>query len=331
MATTGRGCELAAGSRSPRPGRSWSSSWASPACSLVSGSSSRLDRACTLCGRVEHGQSHYGLTPSLHSGFWTARSDGAPDPTEGRRLDRESHRWLDAAPNGRGWGDVRAWVRGALRWTASNRGALGSPRRPAANEFGDRRRSDPAPTVADDGGDLHGGGGRTDAHPGGRTGPTSGRRAKGNSGADSCRSGLGGRPGDRCKQWLQLRLLHLVGGAQAKRTVARQRGAVVVECALVRVRRRLGASHWRDHGDGVQRQLAAGPRRLRRERQPQRLVPGFGDELVGCAWRRLGPRRLPNRVVDGWRPRIHLLSLGRPRNSVLEKPPKGLLCPGNPE
>src|SRR5438270_9640841 len=29
----------------------------------------RLDRVCTLCGRVEHGQSRYGSTPSLYSGF----------------------------------------------------------------------------------------------------------------------------------------------------------------------------------------------------------------------------------------------------------------------
>src|SRR3977135_3829835 len=38
---------------------------------------------------------------------------GASDPTEGRRLDRESHRWCDLASNRRRRSDLRVWVRPA--------------------------------------------------------------------------------------------------------------------------------------------------------------------------------------------------------------------------
>src|SRR5437870_5123847 len=37
--------------------------------------------------------------------------DGASDPTEGRRLDRESHRWCDPASDGRGRSNLRVRLR----------------------------------------------------------------------------------------------------------------------------------------------------------------------------------------------------------------------------
>src|SRR2546425_7864841 len=39
--------------------------------------------------------------------------DGASDPTEGRRLDRESHRWCDLVSDSRGRSDLRIQLRRA--------------------------------------------------------------------------------------------------------------------------------------------------------------------------------------------------------------------------
>src|SRR6202521_5238441 len=82
---------------------------------------------------------------------------------------------------------------------------------------------------------------------------------------------------------------------------------MVVERTGVRVRRGTHAAGGRGDGDGRQRHVAAGPRRLCRVGQPQRLLRGLGDELVGRAGWWLEPRRLPNGDLDARRSGLHLL------------------------
>src|ERR1700674_3894538 len=74
--------------------------------------------------------------------------DGASDPTEGRRLDRESHRWRDLASNRRGRSDLRFRLRRARVSAATAHRGVGRRRRRAADQS-DRTygRANPAPNA----------------------------------------------------------------------------------------------------------------------------------------------------------------------------------------
>src|SRR3989442_6736583 len=72
--------------------------------------------------------------------------DGASDPTEGRRLDRESHRWCNLASDGRGRSDLRIRLRRArVGATAPDHGSRRCCRRAALHSDRTYGRADTAP------------------------------------------------------------------------------------------------------------------------------------------------------------------------------------------
>src|SRR4029077_16548111 len=267
---------------------------------------SRVDKSCTACVRSST-VSYVTVRPPLFTRRPLRPSvDGASDPTEGRRLDRESHRWCEFVSDCWGRSDLRVWLR---------RGGVGAA---TPDHGGPCFPGCPAVVADRTGVDSHRTDGSTQAAPGSphrhdlcprHTGTNPGRRAAActTGGATYVTADGAGASGTRDRQWLQLRLLHLVGGAQALHPVAGECLPVVVERAGVRLRRRSHAAGRRRHGDGDQRHVAAGSCGLCRVGQRQRLLRGVGDELVGRAGRWLEPRRLPDGDLDARSSGLHLL------------------------
>src|SRR3989441_12814181 len=171
--------------------------------------------------------------------------DGASDPTEGRRLDRESHRWCDPVSDSRGRSDLRIQLR---------RARVGAP----TGDYGSCRRRRPTPQSDRTYGRAHPAPGarrRHDLRPGDAgTNPGHRRCATLDRATHGACGGMGsfiGGGGERPYPWL----LHPVGRAQAIHPVAGKRRAVVVERAPLRLRGGRHAASGRRHGDGHQRHV----------------------------------------------------------------------------
>src|SRR5438270_9482553 len=154
--------------------------------------------------------------------------DGASDPTEGRRLDREPHRWHTRASVCRAWGDFRAWRRGsALGRTPSTNAVLGIGGDLTGDQRRGRARRSAAAAATGRRHDLRGSHAGSDAI-GTRRSFVRSPPSRVGSGVQQ-RSFLGGRLGLGRGQRVFLWLLHVVGRPQAPHPVARERLPVVVE------------------------------------------------------------------------------------------------------
>src|SRR5207237_8213480 len=116
--------------------------------------------------------------------------DGASDPTEGRRLDRESHRWCNLASGGRRRGDLCIRLRRTRVGAATpDRGGSGCRRGPALQPDRTYGRAQTAPGARCRHALRPGDAG---PNPGGRPNAATGRATGGAHGGT--RSVIGGRP-----------------------------------------------------------------------------------------------------------------------------------------
>src|SRR5437879_8082425 len=152
--------------------------------------------------------------------------DGASDPTERRRLDRESHRWCKLASGGRRRGDLCIRLR-RTRVGAATPDHVGSRCRRGAALQPDRTygRAQTAPGARCRHALRPGDAG---TNPGCRRCAATGRATGGANGGT--RSVVVG--GSRGREWqrLQLWLLHLVGSAQGLQPLGGDGRAMVVAC-----------------------------------------------------------------------------------------------------
>jgi hypothetical protein len=194
-------------------------------------------------------------------------TNGAADPPKGRRLDRESHRWLDVASNRRRQPDLRNWFRSAD--LGASRDSSGFGRHDIGTSElnpGDGSGCLPLAQVAID--QCHDAGGarnreraycalgdRQSAEARDHSGDR-GPKQNPATGGFTAKAGAGSRPCSRRRlrrrQRLCLRLLHLVGGAQTEHSMAGERRSMVVERPVLWG---AGGSHPKarsDHGHGHQ-------------------------------------------------------------------------------